>query len=169
MEADLDYQWVPTTNTYCVTNVGVTVSGYSTIRLPNDADATLTGHEDGHDRLMKDEYDKNAKTKVEDAFRGFKGACFVGQGATDDERFQDAQKQAEQERDKRIDRATAAIAQQMEALNRKYDKLTDHGKSKTVNTAAGEAEAKKERDKAVEDGRAIASKSAGCPIASTRS
>jgi hypothetical protein len=45
-----------------------------------------------------------------------------------------------------MDRAKAAIQQQMDVLNGKYDKLTDHGKSGT--TAAGEAGAKAEQAKA---------------------
>jgi hypothetical protein len=75
--------WDAATNTYTVNKVGdIDVSGHTRIRLPTDADDTLKGHEQGHDDLNKSEYDKNAKRKVDEAFKGFNGMKFRGEVCT---------------------------------------------------------------------------------------
>ncbi|OGF09259.1 MAG: hypothetical protein A2W00_07345 [Candidatus Eisenbacteria bacterium RBG_16_71_46] len=147
--------WNPGTSTLTITSAGdFTLSGHTNIRLPDNADATLTGHENGHDRLSKDEYDRLAKKKVEDALKGFVGMSFVGTGATDADRLQSAKDQATAERDKRMKRAIDAIKQQMDVLNDKYDDLTEHGSSPTVDTPTGETKAKEEQAKAPPAGSA---------------
>src|SRR3989442_11708891 len=46
--------WDAANNKYMINKVGdVDVSGQTRIRLPTDADATLRGHEQGHDDLNK--------------------------------------------------------------------------------------------------------------------
>ena len=134
--------WNPADSTFTVGSLGdITLSGHTNIRVPSDADSALRAHENGHDQLNKHEYDQNAKKKVEDALRGFTGMKFKGEGATDAARRADALAKAEAERNRRMDRALAAIAQQMDALGAAYDDLTDHGRSDTVNTTEGVAQA----------------------------
>ena len=49
----------------------------TTIYLPSDTDAQLTGHEMGHDELFKDEYDKHAEEKLKEAAKGLVGMKFM--------------------------------------------------------------------------------------------
>lgn len=126
----------------------VTAKGHTRIRVPTDADATLTGHEAGHDALNKNEYDKNAKRKVDEAFKGFNGMKFKGDGATDAERQASALAKATAESDKRKLQAQDAIQAQMNTLGQKFDSLTSNGTSTTTNTAEGKRQAIAERDKA---------------------
>ena len=145
--------WDPETNTYTVESLGeITISGHTTIRVPEGAPPELLEHENGHDRLSKHEYDQRAKAKMEDAMRGFVGMKFVGEGSTDADRMANARSKAQAEMKKRGDRAKAAIQKQMDVLNGKYDKLTKHGTSGT--TADGEAKAKEEQAKAPPAGNA---------------
>ena len=147
--------WNPNTNEYTVTDEGaITITGHTKIRLPDNANAALTAHENGHDRLSKSEYDRLAKKKVEDAMKGFVGQKFTGVGATDAARLADAKAKATAERDKRMKRATDSILQQMDVLNNKYDDLTKHGSSGTVDTPTGETKAKEEQAKAPPAGNA---------------
>ncbi|MBI3321428.1 MAG: PEP-CTERM sorting domain-containing protein [Candidatus Omnitrophica bacterium] len=126
----------------------VEVSGQTVIRQPNNADDDLKKHELGHHTLSKDEYDKRVAKKVADALSGFKGMMFMGAGNTFQERAADAEKQAQAEYDRRLKRAKEAIESQMKTLSAKYDSLTDHSKSPTVDTDKGVKEAIKERDRA---------------------
>jgi len=126
----------------------VEVSGQTVIRQPNNADDDLKKHEQGHHTLSKNEYDQRAAKKVADALCGFKGMMFMGAGNTFQERAADAEKQAQAEYDRRLDRAKKAIESQMKTLSAKYDSLTDHSKSPTVDTDKGIKEALKERDRA---------------------
>jgi len=135
--------------TITVTSVGaVTVTGTTTIRLPDNANQTLKDHENGHHALSKDEYDRTAKKKGEDAVRGFKGMKFTGEGDTPEKRKESALAKADAERDRRLNRATNSISDQSDTLNKKYDDLTKHGTSDKINTQQGINMAKKERDKA---------------------
>jgi hypothetical protein len=136
-----------------ITSVGeVTVSGTTEIMLPtaaeppSDADKNLKDHEYGHDDLAKEEYNRSAKKKAEDAMRGFKGSKFKGEGKTPTERRDSALAKATADRDARKQRAQNGIFDQMNCLNTKYDDLTNHGKEGT--TAGGKEGAKKERDQA---------------------
>ena len=126
----------------------VEVSGQTVIRQPNNADGDLMKHEQGHHTLSKNEYDQRVAKKVADALCGFKGMTFMGAGNTFKERAADAEKQAQAEYDRRMKRAKDAIESQMKTLSAKYDSLTDHGKSPTVDTDKGTKEALKERDRA---------------------
>lgn len=126
----------------------VEVSGQTVIRQPNNADDDLKKHEQGHHTLSKNEYDQRAAKKVADALCGFKGMMFMGAGNTFQERAADAEKQAQAEYDRRLKRAKDAIESQMKTLSAKYDSLTDHSKSPTVDTDKGIKEALKERDRA---------------------
>ena len=145
--------WNSATNTYTVTTLGdITLSGHTDIRVPNNATEELREHENGHDRLNKHEYEQRAKRKMEDAFRRFVGSSFVGEGETDADRQEDARTKAAEERDKRANRATDGILKQMDTLNGKYDKLTEHGTSDDIDTAEGETQAKEEQDKAPKAG-----------------
>ena len=141
--------WDPTTGTMTVTNAGsVSIWGVTRIRLPSDADQKLKDHEKGHDRLNREEWNKRAKRKAEEAMTGYEGSKFVGQGANDAERRADAQAKANAEFKKRMDRAMKAITQQMDTLSAKYDNLTDHGAKDTPDTDAGVAGAIAERNRA---------------------
>ncbi len=126
----------------------VTARGHTRIRIPTNADATLAGHEAGHDALNKNEYDKNARRKIDEAFKGFNGMKFKGEGATDAERQASALAKATAESDKRKLQAQDAIQAQMHTLGEKFDTLTSHGTSATTNTAEGKKQAIAERDKA---------------------
>lgn len=140
------------TCTYTVLSFDVTVSGHTRIRVPNNVSDEIREHENGHDRLNEYEYNQNAKEKVEDAFRKLLGITFHGQGCKKKECFDDAKAKAKAKGEELANCARDAIRQQMDTLAGKYDKLTNHGRSEEVNTAEGEEEAKKERDKAPEAG-----------------
>lgn len=146
---------------------GVTVSGSVTLRLPTDASAALKSHEQGHYDLNKDEYDRTAKTKVENAMRGFKGMTFTGVGATAAERQKSAEDQASAEATRRSLAAAQAILDQMHTLNTKYDELTDKGRSQTVNTAQGKEMAKKELGLAAAAGTTPLTPDSRGPVAGT--
>jgi len=134
---------------FTVNAVGaVTTSGHTRIRQPDNASDTLKGHEQGHDDLNKNEYDGRAAGKVKDALRGFNGQMFMGEGATEAARNADATAKAQQERDRRLARAQDAILDQMGTLGTKYDTLTAHNTSPTVDTAKGKQDALAERDRA---------------------
>jgi hypothetical protein len=127
--------------TYSVQNVGqVDVTGSTEIRLPDNASQTLKDHESGHGDLYSEEYNRIAKEETETAFRGFEGMKFSDP---------DAEAKAAAERDRRLELAAQAIQQKIETLSEKYDNLTKHGTSDTVNTAQGKAQALKERDDAI--------------------
>jgi hypothetical protein len=123
---------------------GTTVDAEIKVRLPTDADPTLKGHEQGHVDLYTDEYKRTAKSKTEDAFRNFVGFEVPITGDTADARKADAQAKIGAEVARREMEARDGILDQMQTLSDKYDELTDHGKSKTTNTADGKAKAKKE-------------------------
>jgi len=132
--------------------VKVTVSADPTrIRIPeshDNDDSDLKKHEIGHHDLYAWEYGQRAERKAEDALRGFSGKEFVGEGDTAQERQDSAYAKAQEEFNRILDRIKDAIEKQGEELGKKYDKLTDHGESTTVDTAKGVAETKKERNKA---------------------
>ena len=145
--------WDSATHTLTIDGLGdVTLSGYTAIRVPggpgNDPPPDLLAHEYGHDELFRWEYEQRARQKMEDALNGFIGMKFVGAGSTDAQRDQDARDQATAELDRRVGRACDAIQQQMQEISDKYDMLTDHGTSQTVNTAQGVAATKAEQPKA---------------------
>jgi hypothetical protein len=134
--------WNAADSSYTVGAVGdITVSGHTLIRVPSDADSALRAHESGHDSLNHYEYDQNAKRKVEDAMRGFSGMKFKGEGATNADRAADALAKAQAERDRRLEAARKAIADQMNVINSAYDRYTDNGQSPTVNTIQGISQA----------------------------
>ena len=131
--------------TVTIKNVGqVTTDISNTIRLPTDANDPLKQHEQGHADLNSFDYTAKAQQKVQDAYRGFVGMTFTGAGTTPEERQADALKQADAERDRRNDAAAKGIQSQLDTLGKKYDDLTTHGTSNTVNTAQGQDMAKKE-------------------------
>ncbi|HUT28294.1 MAG TPA: hypothetical protein VMX13_00775 [Sedimentisphaerales bacterium] len=141
--------WDPRTNKFTVTHVNdVNVYGHTDIREPNNVDPNLHEHELGHDRLNQYEYERRARTKMEEALEGFEGTEFVGQGATPAQREADAKRQAKEEFERRIRRGLEALAQQMDELSAKYDELTGNGAGDDPNTARGEAGAKRERERA---------------------
>ncbi|MBI3706577.1 MAG: PEP-CTERM sorting domain-containing protein [Proteobacteria bacterium] len=123
---------------------GVAVDATISVRLPTNADPTLKGHEQGHVDLYTEEYKRLAKAKAEDTFRNFVGTKVPVPGATAQERKQNSQDTADKAVAALEKRAAQGIADQTDTLNKKYDKLTDSGTSKTVNTADGKAAAKKE-------------------------
>jgi hypothetical protein len=123
---------------------GVTVDAVIQVRLPNNADQTLKDHEQGHVDLFTEEYLRLAKAKVEDTFRNFVGTIVAVPGTTPQERQQNA-KSAAAAAVKALEKvASQGIADQTGTLNDKYDDFTEHGTSKTTNTADGKAAAKKE-------------------------
>ncbi len=135
---DFTGSWSEADSSFTVGTLGdLTVSGYTVIRVPDDADSSLRAHEFGHDSLNHYEYDQNARRKVEEAFRGFVGSKFKGEGATLQERQANALAKAQAERDRRLAAARAAILRQMGVLADSYDRLTNHGTSATVNTLQG--------------------------------
>lgn len=135
-------QWNQADSTFTVGTVDdVTVGGHTVIRWPSNADSALRAHECGHDSLNHYEYDQNAQRKTRNAMRGFSGSPFKGEGATEADRQADALAKAQVERDRRLAAARAAILRQMNVINRTYDRLTDNGRSPTVNTLQGIAQA----------------------------
>ncbi|MHB9071755.1 MAG: hypothetical protein ACYC54_15455 [Sedimentisphaerales bacterium] len=134
------------------TKVVVDVNGVTKIREPNNCDPNLHGHEMGHDQLNEGEFEKNAVKKVEDALKGFDEMEFTGDGNTPGERFKSAQAKANAELKRRLDAAWAAIVQQMDVVNDKFDKITDHGANEDPNTAKGVEEAQKEKANAANSG-----------------
>ena len=143
----------PQTQKFFVEGVDpVELSSQTVIRQPSNADDQLKKHELGHHTLSKNEYEARAAKKIDDALCGFKGMTFTGAGNTFQQRAADAEKQAQAEYDRRLKRAKEAIESQMKTLSAKYDSLTDHGKSPTVDTDKGTKEALKERDRAPKAG-----------------
>ncbi|EAZ88061.1 hypothetical protein [Crocosphaera chwakensis] len=137
-----------------ITSINVTVSGKTVIHLPNDADDTLKEHENGHDTLNKEEYTKRIEGKLKDSLRDLMGSMYVGEGNTLQEKINNAKAKAEKAiNDRLIQRGIASSTMQMDTLGKKYDKLTDHGKSDTVDTDEGVKEAIKERNKAPKAGK----------------
>jgi hypothetical protein len=134
------------------TKVVADVNGVTKIREPNNCDPNLHGHEMGHDQLCKGEFEKNAVKKVEDALKGFDEMEFTGDGNTPGERYKNACDKALAELKRRLDAAAAAIEQQMEVVNAKFDKITDHGANEDPNTAKGVEEAQKEKANAANSG-----------------
>jgi hypothetical protein len=139
---EVDGTWNSADSTYTIDSLGdITLDGHTLIRVPSNADSALRAHESGHDSLNHYEYDQNAKKKVEEAMRGFVGMKFKGAGATNAEREADALAQVKAERARRMERARDAILEQMGCLSGTYDDLTDHGRSPTIDTNQGIAEA----------------------------
>ena len=64
-----------------VAGVGVTITGKTIIYLPKDANQQLKDHESGHDALYKNEYDKKARQKLDEAAKTVVGKRF---GSADD-------------------------------------------------------------------------------------
>lgn len=146
-------KWDSSTSTLTITEIGpVSVMGSITIRLPDNASQALTDHENGHNTLLTEEYNRVAATITTTAFRDLRGARFVGAGATDAERQANAWDQAKAARDIRLENAKNGIVSQADTLNSKYDDLTDHGRSPTVNSAQGVTKAKEERDRVLKVG-----------------
>ncbi|MHC4396914.1 MAG: hypothetical protein ACYS1A_14800 [Planctomycetota bacterium] len=143
----------PKPGTFKVGQVGdITINGHTEIREPNNCDPNLHDHEMGHDALNKYEYDKNAKKKVEAALEGYEDMEFEGEGATPAIRDANALAKARDERDRRINAGLAALAQQMDEINAKYDKLTGHGSNDDPNSAEGVAGTIAEVEKAQQAG-----------------
>jgi hypothetical protein len=139
--------------TFKVGKIGdITISGHTEIREPNNCDPNLHDHEMGHDAINKYEYDKHAKEKMEKALEGYEDMEFEGEGATPAERDANALAKAADERDRRIAAAMTSLAQQMDEVNAKYDKLTSDGTSEDPNSAEGVAGAISEVEKAQQAG-----------------
>jgi hypothetical protein len=111
---------------YQIDKVKVDVTGYTGIREPNDCDPNLHEHELGHDKLNKNEWEKNAKKKYEKELEGLDKEKFKGEGATAKDRKKDAQKKAWAEYQRRLNAAWQKILAQMKVVNAEYDKLTHH-------------------------------------------
>lgn len=134
------------------TEVVVDVNGGTVIREPNNCDPNLHGHEMGHDELSKWEFDRNAVKKMEDAMKGFDEMVFTGEGNTPGARYKDAANKAAAELQRRLDAGLAAIQEQVNNVNVKYDELTGHGTKEDPNTSEGVEEAKKEFSTPAEPG-----------------
>jgi hypothetical protein len=106
----------------------IKVNGVTVIKLPDDADDALEGHELGHDSLIRTEYAAKAEEKIEAAMKGFIGMKFQGTGATLEEKLKSASAMAKEEYNRRARKAERAIVAQQDVLEAKYDKLTDHGR-----------------------------------------
>ena len=103
------------------------------ILIPKNATKKLIAHENGHVTINDTVFKAVARTELVTAFAGF-----VGMELAD-------KKAADAENEKRLDVALAAITAKMEAVNKAYDKTTDHGRDPKVadQAAAAKAELKK--------------------------
>lgn len=133
-----EYNYGGSAGAWTVINVDITVSGISTIRIPqsnNNADDDLYKHEFGHHRLAKFEYTKRARGKVEKAIATLAGKTFATKAAAD------------QAVDAATDTASTLIDAQIGVLFDKYDTLTDHGRKRTpsADAAVGSLVSAKER------------------------
>ena len=125
---------------YVLNSLGdVELTGGSRIRLPSDADSVLVDHEDTHDRLNKDEYDKRAKKKMEAAIRRLTGRVFKGEGATGLLRVVDAKNKARAARDSALGEGIRSINRQMRFLGEVLDIFTEHGTSDSCTSTAAES------------------------------
>jgi hypothetical protein len=124
-------------NTAKAVNVVVDANGRTHIRMPADADPNLRAHEDGHDRVNESEYNRKAKKKIEEAFRGFEEPRTFPPGTTPEQMLEAIQKDFNERRNK----AAKAIIDQMDEAGKRYDApdLTDGGH----NTAMAPEEAAK--------------------------
>jgi len=117
--------------TYEINDVNFTIGGITEIRVPRDANgepnAKVLDHEaNGHDTLNRYVY-QDANKIIKNAFRGFIGKIYVGEGNTPQQRDANALLQAQDDANKLTDRALDAITQDMNALGDKFDELTNHG------------------------------------------
>lgn len=113
----------PGTGAVTVTDVNATLTGTSTIRVPdshNNEEDSLYKHEYGHHRIAKYEYGKKAKDKLDAAARTVIGKSFPSHAA--------ATTAAQTALNKAID----SIDEQMRLIQTKYDDVTDHGTSTEI-------------------------------------
>lgn len=138
--------WNAATRTLTLAGVEkVTISGGSEIRLPADVAPAVREHEGGHDALNALEWNESARKSAEQAAAGLVGRTFAGEGNDNMARSADAWKKAEAERDKQFNDALAQLLERMGRLGDRYDALTDHGRSRTVDTTHGVAATWRER------------------------
>ena len=113
----------------------ITVRGGTRLRLPRGKTG-IGRHEEGHDALFKWCYEREARSIFENTLRGLPS---VYTGQTRDE----ALAKAAAEVKARIDSALNALVKRMNDVSGKYDALTEHGASSTVDSDRGVALAKR--------------------------
>jgi hypothetical protein len=150
--------------TVTVKTIDATIGGGTTIYDPNDADKQLKDHELGHDKLNKFEYDKDAKTKFEQALQNAVGKVYPNKAV------------AQAAIAKLIaDNAAASLFKQWSDIGEDYDKYTDHGKNdvkdpgtgKPIDTDTGVSKAEADQTKAAAAGSNPSSPDLTQPHAST--
>ncbi len=119
-----------------ITSVNVTLSGTIVIHLPKNAHRRLIEHERGHDVLARYAYVRIAESEVNKVLRGFVGRSYLPRPG------KSAKQVAEEVFYGRLAKAGAAIQARTDALSEEYDRLTDHGRSRRVDTKRGIEQAK---------------------------
>jgi hypothetical protein len=126
-----------------VSNMRITVSAQTDIRLPTDADQDLIDHENGHHDLFKYEFENFVKQKIADKFKDFEGIRDVPAGKT----CQDVANEIESDFNDKMDELKEAIQQQLDELSDRYDAndLTDHSRNESITAQEAVDKVKKER------------------------
>jgi hypothetical protein len=130
-----------------ITSASVTLAGTTVIHLPIRARRRLIEHERGHDVLARYGYDRIAESEVRKALRGFVGSSFLPR------RGKSAKQVAEEIFFGRLAKAGEAIRARINALSDEYDRLTQHGLSRLVDTKTGIKRAKEWFEKGSPDGK----------------
>ncbi len=120
----------------------ITITGFTHIRIPRNANKALKEHELGHDELYKYEYDLMAKAKMEAAVRELLNTEIKVAGTWPDCKA-DLLKKIKDLRDSMLKSVLKSIKTQMEVLGEYYDHMTDYGKSQTCDTETGVRETKR--------------------------
>jgi hypothetical protein len=145
--ADLQGRWNSYNATLILTQVeAVTFTGFSEIRMPHGVPQIIRDHEAGHDALNALEWKDSAQALADAAAAGIVRMKFIGLGKDDAARQADAWNQARAERDRRFQSVIDALLPRMDALSKRYDELTDHGRSRTVDSKHGVESAWRERN-----------------------
>lgn len=145
--AAIDGHWDGASKTLVLTEVGeVTISGRTTIRLPEQVADSLRAHEYGHDALNANEYFRSAHVLAGEAARALAGSRFTGEGDDDVACRRDAWAKAHAERDRQMNEATTKLTERMDALADLFDEATAHGRSRLVDTKRGIEIAIQKRD-----------------------
>ena len=130
-----------------ITSASVTLSGTIVIHLPNSARRQLIEHERGHDVLVRYAYGRIAELEFSRALRGFVGRSYLPRPG------KSAKQVAEDVFYRRLAKAAGAIQARIDALSDEFDRLTQHGRSRRVDTKTGIEQAKEWFERGSPDGK----------------
>jgi hypothetical protein len=134
-ETSFDFEGDPRSRV-TITSVNVTLGGTIVIHLPANARRQLIEHERGHDVLARYAYGRIAEREFSRALRGFVGRSYLPRPG------KSAKQVAEEVFYRRLAKASSEIQTRIDALSDEFDRLTQHGRSRRVDTKRGIEQAK---------------------------